>query len=79
MLLILIALRQRPDLISAVVAITMTFAFRRNHLPLKQAVDIEEIMAAEGDLYQPPTDLRNNLQLHPWIGHLLGLPTQVAC
>ena len=79
MLLILIAFRHRPYFIAAVVTILEWLGPQRNHLPLQQGVDVQEIMAAESDLDEPPTNLRNNLQPHPGIGHLLGLPTQVIC
>ena len=75
MLLVLIAFRQRPDLVSAVVALAYPWFPEQSPAPSRR-IDVEEIVAAEGDLYQPPADLAEQSPASPidWIAPRPSIP-----
>src|SRR5580704_14805009 len=78
LLLALRAFGHRPNFIATIVDPAMLSGLRRQVLPLERIIDEQEVMATEGHLHKPSAELGNDLQLYPWIGHLLSLPSQVG-
>src|SRR5215470_2727019 len=75
-LLVVIALGQQPDFVSAVVE--PLIGHGRKVLAGKFWIDEEVRMSRKRNLYETPAVLWHQNQLHPPIGNLLRLPTLVA-
>src|ERR1700761_6272454 len=75
MLLIVVAFRQRPDLVAAVVDPAACGLLRWDVLAFILRIDEEIWVIGEGHLHQTATELGDEDELHPLIGHLLRRPT----
>ena len=74
-LLVIIALRQRPDFVTAIVNPTAGRFCRRDIFAFVHRVHEQVRVTTETNLNQPAAQLRNKCQLHPIICDLLRLPT----
>src|SRR5277367_2284820 len=74
-LLVIIAFRQRPDLVAAIVDPAACRLSRRNVLALVSRIHEQVRMSVESDLHQPAAQLRNERQTDPVVRDLLAMPS----